>query len=47
MQSPSNSLDPDWQQRAEDELNETPENYKQKTNTLRDLIKSKKAQIAF
>lgn len=40
MLSPGNNLDPDWQQRAEDELNETPENYKQKTNALRDLIKS-------
>lgn len=39
MQSPGNNLDPDWQQRAEDELNETPENYKQKINALRELAK--------
>lgn len=28
-------LDEEWQQRAEEELNETPENYKQKIKALR------------
>lgn len=38
--SPSTILKEDWQQKAEEELNETPENYKQKTNALRLLVMS-------
>lgn len=34
-------LDPKWQQMAEDELNETPENYKERLNLLQHLVSSK------
>lgn len=38
---PSTTLNHEWQQRAEEELNETPENYKQGINTLRLQVLSK------
>ncbi|KAF2884160.1 hypothetical protein ILUMI_22019 [Ignelater luminosus] len=35
-------LDPKWQQMAEDELNETPENYKEQLNLLQHLVSNDK-----
>lgn len=41
LQSPTKELNTEWRQRAEEELNETPENYKQRTNALRLQVLSK------
>lgn len=41
LQSSTKELNEEWRQRAEEELNETPENYKQRTNALRLQVLSK------
>lgn len=41
LQTTTATLDDEWQQRAEEELNETPENFKQRTNALRLQVLSK------
>lgn len=38
VKDPNGSFEIDWQKRAEEELNETPENLKQKTFALRHMI---------